>query len=345
MSGHSEPQDQLPPQAQIFAMINQMWTTRATAAIAKLGVPDVLAAGPKSAREIAQMLQLNEAALFRLLRAGSVFGILRHDTAANTFELTDLGHVLRSDSPNSLRNYLLTAVSPSHWRPWGQVEQAVQTGLPPTLSELGCDIFTYFQRNPKEAEDFANAMSHLSSLSIEPTLDVLPLDKSEVVVDVGGSHGVLLGSILGRWKHLRGVLLEVPEVIQTAPAVLEPFGLGDRIELVAGDFFKDIPAGDTYILKHILHDWSDDECIQILSNVYKAMAPGGRIFVLEILVDTSSKASATNSVCMDLNMLVLTTGRERTLEEYGCLFSKTGLHLRQAHKTASLITVIEGYKD
>ena len=329
----------VPPPAAVLRLVTGMWAAKAVATAASLRIPDVLAQGPKTAQEVAQAVGADPSAVYRLMRGVASIGIL--DAQGDRFSLTPLGEILRSDVPGSMRSALVAEMAPGHWLPWGLLEDAVRTGKPAAQKALGMDVWTYYEKNAEEGFLFAEAMSGLSTLAIYAVLGVYSFAGARKVVDVGGSHGAFLAAVLQRETTARGVLFDRPEVIEGAGAALEGAGVSSRVERVAGDFFHGAPSGgDVYLLKHVLHDWSDDECVTILRHVREAMATDARVVVVEMLIGAGGPPSPAPLV--DLNMLVLLGGKERTADEFGALFARAGLALTSVTPTPSPFGVIEG---
>ena len=329
----------IPPPAAIFGLVSGMWAAQAVATAARLGIPDQLAHGPRTAAEIATALGADASAVYRLLRGIASVGVLavEHD---GRFALTPVGECLRSGVPGSMRALIIAEMAPGHWLPWANLEHSVRTGKPAAPKALGMDVWEYYKRNADEGFLFAEAMSGMSAMAMQAVLASYSFAGARKVVDVGGSHGAFVAAVLQREPAARGVLFDRPEVVEGAGATLEAAGVTDRVERVGGDFFQSVPAGgDVYLLKHILHDWNDEECVKILGRVREAMAPDGRVVVAEMLI--SDQGPPSPAPLLDLNMLVMLSGRERTAEEFGGLFAKAGLKLHGVTPTHSPVAVIE----
>lgn len=211
----------------------------------------------------------------------------------------------------------------------------MRSGKPTAPAALGMDVWEYYKKNADEGFHFAEAMSGMSAMAMQAVLSAYSFRGARKVVDVGGSHGAFVAGVLQREREAKGVLFDRPEVVEGARATLDHTGVGDRIERVAGDFFASVPAGgDVYLLKHILHDWSDDACVRILGNVRAAMTDDARVVVVEMLIAKAGTPSP--AALLDLNMLVMLEGKERTAEEFGALFAQAGLRLASVTPTHSL---------
>jgi hypothetical protein len=330
---------QLPPPAVIFHLVAGMWAAQAVATAARLGIPDRLAHGPRTADEVAAAIGADPSATYRLMRGVASVGVLTAE-AGGKFALTPVGESLRSDVPGSMRSLIIAEMAPGHWLPWANLEEAVRTGKPSAPKALGMDVWEYYKKNAEEGFHFAEAMSGMSTMAMQAVLASYSFAGAKKVVDVGGSHGAFVSAVLQREPTASGVLFDRPEVVEGAGATLDAAGVSARVERVAGDFFQGVPGGgDVYLLKHILHDWNDDECVKILSHVREGMAPDARIVVVEMLITDQGPPSP--APLLDLNMLVMLTGRERTADEFGALFAKAGLKLSSVTPTHSPVAVIE----
>ncbi len=329
----------IPPPAAVLGFIAGMWAAKATAVAANLGIPDQLAHGPKTAEEVAKAIGADASAVYRLMRAIVSVGVLTAEPERR-FALTPVGAALRSNVPGSMRSLLIAEMAPGHWLPWGNLEDAVRTGRPSAPKTLGMDTWEYYKKNHDEGFHFAEAMSGMSHMAMQAVLASYSFVGARKVVDVGGSHGSFVAAVLQGEKTARGVLFDRPEVVEGAGATLDEAGVSDRVDRVGGSFFESVPpGGDVYLLKHILHDWNDDECVKILRKIREAMAQDGRVVVVEMLI--IDKGPPSPAPLLDLNMLVMLTGKERTTEEFAALFEQAGLKFHAVTPTQSPVAVIE----
>jgi len=329
----------IPPPAAVFGLVSGMWAAQAVATAAILGIPDQLAHGPKTAEDVAKAIGADASATYRLMRGIASVGVLTAEPGQK-FALTPVGECLRSDVPGSMRSLMIAEMAPGHWLPWGNLEHAVRTGKPSAPKMLGMEVWDYYKKNHAEGFHFAEAMSGMSTMAMQAVLASYSFVGATKVVDVGGSHGSFVAAVLQREKTAHGVLFDRPEVVEGAGATLEAAGVSARVERVGGSFFESVPAGgDVYLLKHILHDWNDDECVKILTRVREAMSPDARVVVVEMLITDQGPPSP--APLLDLNMLVMLTGKERTADEFGALFAKAGLKLSGVTPTHSPVAVIE----
>lgn len=329
-----------PPQAAILDLITGVWAARAVAAVARLGVADRLAEAPRTAAELAPMIGAHPDALHRLLRAMTSIGVLAKD-AGGRFTLTPIGQCLRSGIAGSMRAVIASELDTAHWQPWGHLEDCIRSGRPAFQSLFGMSAWEYYHtRNPDDGRLFSENMGAMSGAEMQAILAAYSFAGARVVVDVGGAHGAFLAAVLAKLPQARGVLYDRPEVVELAGPALEEAGVADRVERVSGDFFESVPAaGDLYLLKHILHDWTDDECVRILQCIRKAMIPSARVVVAETPI--SEDHPAPFAALVDINMLVMVTGKERTPEEYAALFRRAGLELSSVTPTASPMALLE----
>ncbi len=335
----SAPKD-LPPQATIIELIGGVWAARAVAALARLRIPDQLAQRPRTAAELAPAIGAHRDALYRLLRGLASIGVLAKD-AEGRFSLTPLGNCLRSDIPGSMRAAIVSELDTAHWESWGQLDHCIRTGQPAFSKVFGTTPWDYYAtRNPDDGRLFSENMTAMSSTEFDAILAVYSFDGARRIVDVGGAHGAFLATVLAKVPQARGVLFDQPQVVELAGPTLEQLGVADRVERVGGDFFESVPqGGDLYLLKHILHDWNDEECVRILRCVRKAMAPAARVIVAEFPISEDNHSPFAS--LLDINMLVMLTGKERTPEEYAELFSRADLKLTSVTPTEAPTAVLE----
>lgn len=323
-------------------MATSYWVSQAVYVAAKLGVADVVKAGPKSCREIALATGADRQALGRLLRALAMLGLFR-PVDSDRYAVTPLGKSLQSDAPGSLRAMVLT-LGELHYEAWGHLLQSVRTGASAFPSTFGSSLFDYLAGNPRAGDTFNRAMTDYSSLVSHAVL--LAYDFSDVrsIVDVGGGRGALLTSILGMYEGIQATLFDTPTVIAGAEGELASGRPAGRCTLVSGSFLEHVPPGaEIYLMSGVIHDWDDESTTRILSNCRRAMAPSGRVLIIECVVPDGNAASF--SKLLDLNMLVMNGGRERTTAEFRALFTAAGLKLTRVIPTLSPLSLIEGVRD
>lgn len=305
----------------------------------RLDIPDHLANGPRTTSDLARAANANEDALYRLLRALSTVGVF-HEPAPRTFTLTPVGELLRSGAPGGARDMILWMCDPFHYRVYAEMLSAVQTGQTVGEKVVGMPVFEYFTRDTALAERFNNAMTAFSATVAPAALQAYDFSGIDVLVDIAGGHGMILASILREYPRMRGVLFDLEHVL--AGNRLEEFGVKDRVALAAGDFFTAVPpGGDAYIMKHIIHDWDDDKSVVILKNIRRALdgKPHGKVILLDTVIQAGNQPDM--GTLIDLEMLLLPGGKERTAAEFGALFERAGFELTRIVPTQSPLSVIE----
>lgn len=332
---------EVPPPMQLMQMLTGFMVSRTICAAAELGISDKLAKGPLYYTDLAKAIGANQKTLHRMMRALSALGVFA-EVKPGTYALTPISELLRSDVPGSMKHMAEMMTTPSHWLPWGRFDEAVIQGISAADKALGKDVFSYYAENPEEGRVFNAAMSNFSAMTAGAIAKAYDFGRFERIVDVGGGHGFLLSTVLRHAPDAQGVLYDLPEVVQGAG---EHFAdIKNRVKVVGGDFFKAAPdGGDAYMLKHIIHDWDDERCVKILSNIANVMQPDGRVLVCEMIVP--NEPGPHFSHVMDLNMLAMTPGGcERTEEHFADLFKAAGLKLAGITATQSPVNVIEAIK-
>jgi hypothetical protein len=327
-----------PPWLAMMQLLTGSWVAQAVGAAARLAIPDHLAAGQRTAAQLAAATGASVDGLARLCRALVSLGVL--GVEGDAFTPTPLSDALRTGVPGSLRELAMAETDQAHWAPWGRFTEAVRTGKPQAEAALGMQPWDYYGQHPEDARVFSEAMGNVSRLAVPAVLGGYDFSQARTVVDVGGAHGYLLAAILGASPAARGILFDLPHVTAQAGPVLERLGVADRVELVPGSFLEHVPAGgDLYVLKHILHDWDDDTCLTILRACRAAMSPQARMLIVEMLLPPPGVASP--AALMDLNMLVLLGGRERDEREFRALLTRAGLELARVIFTPSPFVLLE----
>lgn len=326
-----------PPQAAILQMIMGAWVAQAVGAAARLGVADHLAKGPKTTAQLADAVGANADGLGRVLRALAGVGVFV-SPAPGSWALTPVGECLRTDAEGSMRYLAIAETDRPHWITWNRFADAVRTGAPQGELAMGCLPWDYYAAHLEEGADFSRAMANISSLSIGPVLASYDFSAARTIADVGGAFGALLAAILRAQPSAKGILFDRPQVVEGAAAALGD--IGARVQRVAGDFLSDaVPAADVYLLKHILHDWDDAACVKVLKNVRAGMGAGARVLVIEMIVPERPEPGP--AAWMDLNMMVMLGGRERTASEYQQLFARAGLSTSRVIPTPSPYSIVE----
>jgi SAM-dependent methyltransferase len=318
---------ELTPQARLGELITGLWKSHVTAAIARLGIPDQLVPGPRTAVELAGAVPADAGTMGRLLRAGASLGLLEV-IPPDRYRLTAVGECLLTGT-SSLREYAFWITAPALVRPLELLAGVVATGQPAAQQALGQDMWSYLREHPDEHGHFAGAMTGLSALSaplVAARLDVSPYQR---VVDLGGGHGFLLRALLARAPGSRGVLFDLPEVIASAQvSMTDNASPGPPIEKLAGSFLEKVPAdGDLYVLANVLVDWGDAEVMKILRNCHRAGRPGHALAVTEPLLP--ERPDTPLPFLLDLTLLASVGGQVRTAGQYRGLLAEAGYQLEQ----------------
>ncbi|MGH3432662.1 MAG: methyltransferase [Thermocrispum sp.] len=313
--------------------------TQAISVAAKLGIADALAGGPLPAEVIAERVGADPGATYRLLRALSGYSVfaVRPD---GTFELTPMSDALRDDAPDSMRGMAALMSHPLHWEEFGHLVESVRTGEANLPKLRGMGAFEFFPKNPEYAGAFFQAFGNLSESETEPVLAAYDFAQFGKIVDVGGGRGRLLAGILAKAPDATGVLFDGEQTTADAPRLFEAAGVSERVTIANGTYFDALPAGgDAYLLKHTLHDFPAAEQVAILRNVGKAIAPGGKLLVIEYVLNGSNERHIGNVI--DLWLLLFLGVQERTLPEYTELFAEAGFSTVRSIPTGAPISIIE----
>jgi hypothetical protein len=315
------------------------WISRILYVAAKLDLADQLAGGPKSADELAGPTGTHAPSLYRLMRTLANLGLLSED-ARQRFSLTPLGEAMKKNAPGSARATILTMAGDMFLTGFGQLLYSVQTGKSGFEKVLGMPVFDWLGQNPEMASLFSETM--IGVHGAEPAAVATAYDFSEMktIVDVGGATGNLLTTVLGRAPGACGILYDLPHVVRDAPALIQSRGLTDRVTIEPGSFFERVPAGgDAYLLSHIIHDWSEAQCLTILAHCHRAMSRGSRLLLIEMVLPPGNVPHPGK--VLDMMMLVGPGGQERTEQEYGNLLKQAGFRLTRVVPTESAVSVVE----
>lgn len=313
--------------------------SQALSAVARLGIADLLKDGPKHADELARETGTHAPSLYRVLRLLASEGIFAEQKRGH-FALTALAEPLLSDAPRSLRARAIFEGEPWNWGPWSNLLHSVRTGGSAFDHMFGMGLFDYLEQHVDASASFNRLMAEQTTAQARDILQVYDFAGVDILVDVGGGHGALLAAVLRARPGMRGILFDLPQATARARTELEAAGVADRCEIVEGDFFETVPeGGEAYLLKYILHDWDDEQCQKILGNCRRAMARGARLVVVESLIPPGNEPHYGKY--LDVSMLVITKGRERTEQEYGSLFRETGFTPSRMVPTRAELSVIE----
>jgi SAM-dependent methyltransferase len=337
-AGLREGATSLSPSQQMIQLSSGYIVSKTLSLVAQLGIADLLATGPRTSAALAAAAGVHAPSLYRVLRALAGLGVFVEEEA-QTFRLAPLGATLRSDGADSVRNWVLLNGTIG-WRSFGELRYAVQTGQTGFERAFGMPIFEYLARHPDDAAVFARTMIDFHGPEAAAVAAAYRFPDGGALVDLGGGLGNLLAALLAANPGLRGILVELPHVAEEATRRLDAAGLGGRCEVVRGSFFERVPTGgDVYLLSHVVHDWDEPSCLTLLGNCRRAIAPGGRLVIVETVLPGANQPSP--GTLTDLIMLASQRGQERTEAEYRDLLAKAGFRLTRVVPTASAVSVIE----
>jgi hypothetical protein len=323
----------------LLDMLMGAWITQTITAVADLGVADVLAGGPLPINDLASRVGANPDALRRALRALISKGLFTQ-RGDGRYELNPMAELLRSDATVSLAALAQYVGAPQEHEHWSQLTQALKTGVSPVPALRGKPYFDYLRDEPEFSRIFNRAMVGLSAYLDGPLVNSYDFSPYKTVVDVAGGHGRLLAAILTSAPETRGVLFDLPDVVAGATPLLEEMRVADRVQLALGSFFNEVPAGgDAYVLKHIIHDWSDGDALRILRNVRRAAVNGTKVLLVEtVLPDDDGEFRGKFT---DVAMLMFNDGRERTAGEYRRLLDDAGFEMVDVFDTGTEFSIVE----
>jgi hypothetical protein len=308
-------------------------------AVTELGIADHIASGIHGVDELADTARVDADVLHRVLRALASFGVFV-ETKDRHYDLTDQAQLIRNDPRGTLRDFVLYFGSDWRRRTWDQLPETLRTGEPCFDLAFGEPVFEYLQKHPEKAAVYNNVQASNSALVTPQIANACNFSRFETLMDVGGGHGYLLAEILKATPRLKGILFDMPGVSKEDKGLLEREGVADRCTIEEGSFFDGLPAGaDAIIMKSIIHDWDDDKARRILRNCREAVGPDGKVLVCEVLLPGGNEASIAK--LLDLEMLAISGGRERTEQEFRDLFESAGLKLEQIIPTRTGASVLE----
>jgi orsellinic acid C2-O-methyltransferase len=344
-SSPSTPSGALPPGLALYRMAIGHYVSRALDLAARLRLADLIAEGSRDVAQLAAASEANEGALRRVLRLLASVGVLE-EREGGCFALTDLGQLLRSDVPGSMRDSVMLFAGVGMQDRWRDLEYCVRSGEPAfRRSSPDADPFTEMARDPEQAAQFDRAMATFAPQTAAALAAGYDFSRFPTLVDVGGGNGALLIGLLRANPGIRGIVFDQPHVAERARQRVKEADLERRCEVIGGSFFEAVPAGaDAYLLKHVIHDWNDERAGAILRTCRRAMAPGARLLLVEGVyparIDRSpeSQGAAAN----DVNMLVCTGGRQRSEAEFRELLAAGGFRLARVVPTPARVSVIEG---
>ncbi|MFE0104950.1 methyltransferase [Streptomyces sp. NPDC059009] len=306
-------------------------------AVTLCGIADHLGEGPRTAEELALASGTDAGNLHRMLRLLATRGLFSEDEEGR-FRLTETGYALRSDVPGSVRGAVLMNTDPAFWLPLGQLERCLRDGTSAFEGIFGRPFFEHFAQDPQTAAVFHDGMAAKSAVEDQPIAEASDLPDRGTVVDIGGGHGGYLAEALRLAPGLTGVLYDEAHVLD-GHVLADDARIAGRWRTAEGDFFAEVPAGDVLVLKRILHDWRDDQCVTVLRACRRALSDGGRVLVIDAVIEPGDKPHPAK--VLDLLMMASLEGRERTEEEFRALFAQAGLRLRRVLPTGTALSVVE----
>jgi hypothetical protein len=344
------PSQDVPPEAAAAQLLNQIATGYMVSAALQvaltLDIADRLKQGPRHVGDLAREADVREDGLYRVLRALASVGVFEEQPAqpgapaSRVFALNLAARMLVA-GPGSMRDMGVFITSPLHFRVYAELLHSVKTGQPAAEKVTGAPLFEFFPAHPEYSELFNNAMTAFSAAVIPAVLAAYDFSGIDVLVDVAGGHGQVLTSVLKQYPTMRGVLFDLGHVIAGAGPLLQASGAGDRVRTESGDFFKAVPEGDAYIMKHIIHDWDDAQALTILRNIRKQLEskPQGRVILVESVLPADNSPHLGKLI--DLEMMAMPGGRERTEAEFRSLFERAGFSRMRVVPTQAPLWVVE----
>jgi hypothetical protein len=311
--------------------------SQALYAAAKVGLPDALAEGPRPIDDVADLLSVHGPSLARLARTLTGLGVLT-DAGDGRYGLTPLGYTLTSDSPGSMRDLALMWME-THYAPFAGLKDTVVTGRTAADEHYGMPFFAWLGEHPEQVDRFSGAMANLTSGIKAGAVASQDWSASHRILDVGGADGTLLTQVLAGRDHATGTVLDLPHVVPAVAVTAKAAGLEERLDAIPGDFFAGVPGGyDTYVMSMILHDWDDERAGLILRNIAASAEPGSRVYAVELVVPPGDGPHMAKMI--DLTMLGMLSGRERTEGEFRDLFESAGLRYGGTTATATPLSII-----
>lgn len=328
----------VPPPVATYEILTRAHAQISTHAALVLGVVDALVLAPQSADDLALATKADPTSLRRLLSTMASFHLL--DERAGRFALNRWGRLLREDVPGSMRAFALYLGSPWRREAMATLPEVVRTGKTGMMLAHGQSLFEFLSKNPEAGRIFGQAMVSLTEMTAAAVAHAYPFSRRSRICDVGGGVGILLGVILAKHTTISGVLVDRPAVVERAGKTLDDWGVSERCERAAADFFESVPSGaDVYLLKDVLHDWSDDDTRRILRTVNAAMKPASRVLIIESVISDGPEAAPAK--LLDLELMILTGGRKRRVAEYQQHLSDAGLTMTRILPTATPSVIIE----
>ncbi|ESA38720.1 o-demethylpuromycin o-methyltransferase [Leptolyngbya sp. Heron Island J] len=322
----------------LLATLTGFWVSQSVYAAVELGIADLLKDGPKHVSEISAVTEADSGALYRLMRSLASVGLFT-ETKRECFEITSVGTCLQADHPNSLRTTALL-LGREQFNPWADIVYSIRTGKCAYKYRKGMSFFKHLEQDDNAATTFNEAMTDYIRNVGFFVAESYDFSRYSTIVDVGSGHGILSSSILDRNPKLKSILFDTPNVIESAKEYTSGDKTVGRLEFISGDFFESVPqGGDIYILSNIVHNWNDERSTKILRNCYDAMVENGRLLLVEVVLQAEEQPLFCDF--LDLHMLVMLGGKERTEDEYKNLISSSGFVLKSIIETNFYPSIIE----
>ncbi|MFO0941197.1 MAG: methyltransferase [Pirellulales bacterium] len=329
-----------PPEAIALQLFFGKMISMAASVVCRLKIPDHLAAGPLSVEELSSQTGSHSASLYRIMRALASVGVFT-TTSDGKFELNAVSQLLRTGVKGSMRGIVDYGGANWSWTAWGSLMHSVKTGETAFDHVFGEGCFQHLSKHPHESAVFDEGMTGFSTVTGPAIVQAFDFSNFHTVVDVGGGHGKLLLTILEKYHAVNGIVFDSNHVVEGANVAIAATGMGSRCQAIGGDFFQSVPAGgDAYLMKHIIHDWNDDNCRKILNNCRRVIPATGKLLVVDMVVPEDHGPHP--SKLLDLEMMVVASGKERTESEFAELFRSAGFKLTRIIPTQSPVCVIEG---
>lgn len=331
-------QEMAPPFVHVMEMAAGGMKSQLIYLAAKLELADRLKNGPKSVSELSKDIECHEEALYRFMRALAPFKVIS-EISPRVFKTTKYGRTLEQSHPKSLYPLALLT-GEEFWRaPLGNLMHSIKTGEASFDNVYGMPYFEYLKSHPDKFDLFSQWMVNSSNMSCPVIASSFPFSKYNSIVDIGGGYGALLAHILKQHPKLQGTLFDLPEIVANAASIDKT--LENRCKIIGGNFMEQVPPGaDLYIMQQIIHDWSDDVSIKILQNCRNAMAPNGRILVVDSVIKSGNSFDMSKLIDLQI-MATCHGGKERTKDQFINIFRESGLELIKIHETAAVFSILE----
>jgi hypothetical protein len=323
------------PQETMLNLIGGFWIARSIYLAAQVGVADVLDDQPKTIAQLAAATNTEPRSLYRLLRALASVGIFT-EVSDHCFALTPLATTLKSDTPDSMRYAVLAQLGDDHSLGWSNGLHSLKTGEVAFNAAAGMPVWEYYAQHPEAGQVFSQSMTNMGNPISQAVAATYDFSQFKTIVDVGGAQGSLISAIVQSYPHLKGILFDLPEIIANV-------SVDDNIQPVAGNFFESVPSGgDAYLMRWIIHDWDDEKSSIILKNCHQAMPHHSRLLLIESIIPPGNKPSPAKFI--DLIMLLMAGGRERSEAEYRSLLRSSGFEVTRVIPTPAMLSIIEAVK-